>query len=513
MTRLLHRQALRGAAPERRGAALLLSLLVLLVLVAIISQINIATSTDARVGRNDLYLTTMDLAIESALLEVSETLAADAESTGGEEGGAGGGAEDPLGGLGGAGLGGGEGGGEGGDGPVDSRQDDWATPIRTEINGIRLRVLIQDEDSKYNILTMLSEDELEAEKAFERVVRILDLCREGTEADIDGGDAREMVEQMREHLVNRQNSMSGLPKPTLLTDDEEEEPDLGLPLSLREFVCLPAFSEEHFRDFRDEDGVVVHSITSFLTCWTALTTLDEAEDEESTGAADDDDDEEEDGAEETVTAGGGQGGLGDLTGASGQGTQDVEEGAAGLSGDSSKYGIAININTAPPVVLKSLMDDRDLALRFWDAVIEYRNEEDEEAVGEDEEPPLDEFGEPILIPQIFESLSELDEFDDYENLDDLLQGELNQLLTVESQVFSVYVTARKPTGAAASMDFAGSKEEILEEEESGQALSRTVRSVLWRRQGGDGFELIPIERWEVLDYMPFEVLDFPEEDR
>ena len=37
----------------RRGAALMLSVLVLLILVAVVFQINIATSTDARVARND----------------------------------------------------------------------------------------------------------------------------------------------------------------------------------------------------------------------------------------------------------------------------------------------------------------------------------------------------------------------------------------------------------------------------------------------------------------------------
>jgi uncharacterized membrane protein YgcG len=79
-----------AASPTRRGAALLLSLIVLFVLVAIVFQISIGTGTDARVARNDVGLSTMDLACESALLEVAEMLKADAPA-GGEEGGAGGG--------------------------------------------------------------------------------------------------------------------------------------------------------------------------------------------------------------------------------------------------------------------------------------------------------------------------------------------------------------------------------------------------------------------------------------
>jgi hypothetical protein len=43
---------------------------------------------------------------------------------------------------------------------------------------------------------------------------------------------------------------------------------------------------------------------------------------------------------------------------------------------------------------------------------------------------------------------------------------------------------------------------------------RTVRCVVWRREGADdGVEIVPIVRWEVLDYFPFEVLDDPTERR
>ena len=511
------REALR-AAPSRRGAALMLSLLVLFVLVAIVFQINIATSTDARVGRNDVALTTMDLAIESVLLEVTETLVMDAES-GGDEGGAGlpGGASEDGGASGFPGAGGDDGAGSGG-GDTDSRRDDWARPLRTEVNGIQLRVLIQDENSKVNILTMLTDDEEMAERALDRVARVLDLCREGTKADIDGSDARQMAEDMLRHLRDRQSSF--LPDPVLLTDDEDAA-EIGLPLSLREFVVLDSFDEEHFRDFRDEDGVRVHSIASFLTVWTSMTTLEELRQEQ---AEEDDEAAPEDEEPDPSPSPGSSRGGGDEDEEDGTGT-DLSDpaqgnapgaggGGAGQGGGSDpKAGVAVNLNTAPPVVLKALMDDRDLSLRFWDQVIEWRNEEDEEALGEDEEPPLDEWGEEIIVPKIFEAVSDLDEFDEYRNLDGDLKGELNALLTTKSSVFSIYVTARKPTGAAAaSSGFAMTKDEMLDEEESGQALTRTVRCTVWRRQTPDGWALVPIERWEVLDSMPFEILDYPEDD-
>ena len=56
-------------------------------------------------------------------------------------------------------------------------------------------------------------------------------------------------------------------------------------------------------------------------------------------------------------------------------------------------------------------------------------------------------------------------------------------------------------------------EAARQEEESGSALVRTVRMVVWRRSGAEAIELLPIIPWEILDYVPYEVLDFPDEDR
>src|SRR5437773_12397683 len=83
---------LHAARASRRGAALLLSLLTLLVLVAIVIQINVSTLTMAKVTRNDITITTMDAAIESALLQEMEVLkndTADTSSAAGAPAGAG----------------------------------------------------------------------------------------------------------------------------------------------------------------------------------------------------------------------------------------------------------------------------------------------------------------------------------------------------------------------------------------------------------------------------------------
>ena len=112
--------------PPRRGAALLLSVLVLFVLITIVFQISIGTMTDARVGRNDVGLTLMDRAISSARYDIYELLVADAEAD------SGGGEEDPGAGMAGGAAAGGS--GEEAQQPADSRKDEWASPQRTEIS-------------------------------------------------------------------------------------------------------------------------------------------------------------------------------------------------------------------------------------------------------------------------------------------------------------------------------------------------------------------------------------------
>ena len=117
------------SAPERRGAALLLSLLILMVLVAIVIQLNVSTGTDARMARNDVTLSAMDLAVESAILQELETLKTDADSDAGGGAPAGGAsptgnsAQSPT-----APAASPAGGAPGQESPSDSRRDEWANP-------------------------------------------------------------------------------------------------------------------------------------------------------------------------------------------------------------------------------------------------------------------------------------------------------------------------------------------------------------------------------------------------
>jgi len=503
---------------QRRGAALLLSILVLFVVITIVFQISIGTMTDARVARNDVGLTTMDLAIKSCAYDIFDQLQMDAEAAQGAEGGGG---EGSMADMASAMAPGGEGAAQETP-PSDSREDEWGRPQRQEINDIQLRVLVQDESGKYNVLNVLSPDEDEAEAAFRRVVRILDKCREGTAEDIEARDAEDMAEAMRRHMLERDRS--SVPRPKLLTDDEKDE-HRGLPLSLREFCALEKFEERHFRDYRDENGTIVHSIGSFLTVWSSPDVAGSLTGGSGAGAA---------GSAPATPSGAGAprssagrtapGGADDLTGG-GQGDPSAAAGpgvgsgsgagSAAAAGSSPGYGV--NLNTAPPAVLKSLIDDRDVSSRFWDDVIEYRNleQEDDEASEADEEELalLDEYGEEILKRRIFDTLDELSEVRSWGDQDGALQERVRSLLTTQSQVFSIFITARRSTAADKGFEMLDGREAARREEESASALVRTVRMVVWRREVDDGIEIVPIIPWETVDYVPFEVVDYPEDDR
>jgi hypothetical protein len=489
-----------------------MAFLMLIVLYAIVFQLWFTSNADLRVTDNDVSLTRMDLAIESALQEVYERLRSDVQAGAGADSAAAAAASAASGGLdGGAGE---TGGGESSQ-PVDSREDAWGKPQRTTINEIELRVFVQDEDSKVNVLGLLTPDEEQAELHLERIVRVIDMFRDGSTVDVDRSDAIRIAESIRDYLRDRAGT--DLPRPRLLSDDAERD-ELSMPLSFGELVALDRCDESLFRDFRDEHGYIVHSLGSYLTVWTSV--------RQDTGGADS--------AGGTGSAGAdGSGGASgsDASGGSGSGGDGSDAGGSGgdagggggatgpgsaPSAGGANFGVAVNVNTAPVAVLKSLVDDRDVPSRFWDEVVEYRNlEEPDEAEKEGEEalPVYDEYGNEVYKRQVFDSLDELSEVDGYENLDSRAKLALAQLLSTQSQVFSIYVVARRATGSGEDFRALGSVPEGEREDLRGKGLVRAVRSVVWRVEDGDEVRIVPLVRWEVLDYVPFDVLDYPDEDR
>lgn len=453
----------RHAAPERRGAALLLAFLVMIVLIAIVYQIHTVTQTDARVSRNEITRAQMDEAIRSVLVQIYEDLAEDARAALAAEGGdaASGPAETSPGGGGGAGT----------EGPprnpdtVDSQMDSWYAPQSTNFGDIQIRIFVRDENSKYNILNMLHPDPEQAELAYNRVVRIIDKARGGTEQDISAPEAQEIAEEMRRYMMERR-SFSDLPRPRQLTANEEDD-DFELPASLAEFKMLESLRETHFLDSFGEDDERIHGLDAFLTIYTSPAMGPE------------------------------EGGAGAPTGAGGD---------------------KVNVNTAPLAVLSALFD-QEIDYRLWDEVLAYRNEEEEPLEGEedegslDDEPLLDEFGEELIQKQIFDSLDELEELRTFADLGETEKTDVRALLDVNSDVFEIVLAARisSSTSAEEEEEFTSRKEQE-KHFRSGKHLVRVVRSVVWRREAGDDVEIVPLVPFEVVTNPPLQVLDFPDEE-
>ena len=455
--------SLAGARDACRGAALLMAFLVLIVIIAIVYQINTVTLTDERITYNDITRAQMDLAIESVLLQTYEDLAEDAraaqasEGEGAAAGGAGvdpGAPTDP---------------GEPARNPdtVDSRMDRWYTPQSTSFGDIQLRIFVRDEDSKYNVLNMLQEDEELADLAVQRVTRILDYARGGTSEDITSGDAEEMALAMQAYMLERMGT--DLPRPTLLTTDPENDERI-VPFTFSEFRALEVFEDGMFEDFFGPDEERIHAITSFLTVYTSP----------AVGA---------------------------------------EEEASGLPVGDGGWGV--NVNTAPFAVLTGLFDSREFPLSMWEGIRDYRNEQEDPLEEESEEgvedvepePMLDEFGEEIFPTRIFDSLDELEEIYDFEALNETEKSRITESLEVTSDVFEIVIAARISTAADVSqrLEFE-SRREQEEYFRSGEHLVRVVRSVVWRRPVNEDVVIVPLVRWEVLDNAPLQVLDFPDED-
>lgn len=486
---------------SRRGAALLLTVLVLFVLITIVTQISIGTMTDARIGRNDVGLTLLDRAIGAGQYDVFEMLKSDGEADAEADEGGG----DPSMAAAAGAMGGEE--GEEAPPPCDSRKDEWALPQRTEINQIEMRILVEAENAKFNVLTMLSEDEELAEEALHRVSRIIDLYREGTLFDISTRDAEEMVREMKEHMLDRQRS--NWARPALLTEDEERE-GLVMPLAMREFLVLESFRPEMFRSFRDENDDRVHSLDQFLTVWSSPGTQSSMQSGRDAAGA----------TEPPGTPDGseGEGGADPEADPSADdsdpGASDDPTGGAGTGAAASgPTGYGVNVNLAPAAVLRSLFDDREVSRRFWDDLIEYRNlEEEEEETNEEAEPMFDQFNNEILDRRVFETLEELSEVSSWEDNDTDVREEIQALLDTQSNVFTIYITARRDTSSGGSFEISSDpRERARQEEEPSGVLVRTVRIVVWRRATDDGVEIVPIVPWEVLDYSPYHIEDYPED--
>ncbi len=516
-----------------RGVILILTLFVVMITFALVTQLTIRTSVAHQTAKNSSTRVRMEYAAINAGQEILRTMADDMPAAAGEEG-----AMDAL-----SGVDGGEGGTggppqEGDEGQEeeddgsnsDSFEDEWARPARYTLGDIEVHAFVQDENSKLNLLTLFDPDEELRQEARDRFVRILDYLREDMDDDLDQqaanmiledlvqwveGDARDLqFPPPLRHSVTRfvdpaisatapEGEESGF-----VADESGDEPqveeivEIFLPYSLEELMLLEHVDEELFYDQLRPNDEIAPGLESVFTVYSSLA-LDPPETESPEtdvagltgveGAA---------GATDGLGEGDGEGESQSALDSAEGGLDDLLEAGAGI-------GMKININTTHAAVLKGLMPRSEMPEFIVDSILRHRNEEDEEALAEQEGEDVD-YDEVELRRSIYRN-DQPTPHRYFRNMDDLTQVEgwedrfdpesaekFQTLIGVQSDVFSVYLWCR-----IQPKDW---QQEHHYEEPPGAILR--MKAVVWRRAGEDGAKFIFIEPWHEVPYSRWRIPDF-----
>lgn len=516
---------------------LILTLFVVMITFALVTQLTIRTSVAYQTAHNSADRTRMEYAAITAGDEILRILADDMPAS--EEGD---GAMDSLADATGEGAGtdagiGGPGEGEGeeeeDDGSnSDSFEDEWARPARFTLGDIEVHAFVQDENSKLNLLTLFDPDPELADEARARFVRILDFLRDDMDDDLDSQEATMILDELvawvegdardldfpppRRHSVTRAvvvstestSASEDSTGPTAQNDEpvtEEEVIELFLPYSLEELMLLEHVTEELFYDQLRPNDEIAPGLESVLTLYTSLA-LDppETESPEDEGDALGDagadtsgfqaDGDSATGEDENVVTTNFEGGL-----------DDMLDAGAGI-------GLKFNINTAHPAVLHGLLPREEMPEFIIDSILRYRNEVDEEAVAEQQGEDAD-YDEVELERSIyrddeptphryFRNLEDLNQVEGWEDRLDPEQAERFQgMVGVQSDVYSIYLWCRiKPDGWEQKFHY---------EEPPGAVLR--MKAVVWRRQGEDGAKFLFIEPWHEVPATRWRIPDFQED--
>ncbi len=494
------RPRLQGGADGERGVALVLVLLIVALLYIIVAELVTRSNFDQMTAHNQSVESNVRLSLALGLGKAVEQLAEDSNGgEGGAEGGLGalggagapgagglGGVNQPdgAGGVGGA-LGGGEAGGEGEEEAVgDSSRDGWFKPTAIyDDNNIAVYAFFEDENRKFNLLSLVSPDKDFADLSRNRLVRLLDRLWEGTEKDIGHADAEIWVKDIQEWMSGRERN-DDRPEPPLKTKVEGE--DLILPLSLDELRLLPRIPHDVFDD-RVIGEDLLRGLYSVLTVHSSLA-VDQSG-EEGSGTA-------------NTPAPAGQGGTGATGGAGTTGGTTAPTPGGGEQQGMIGTGVQINPNTAPRVVLECLEDESEVPLRVVEALVRFRNEVDEEAEekaaaarGEqDDGELLAEDSEKKL--KYFKAVGDLNQVEDWDNLpENDGKKRFESMLTTESNVFTIWLAV------------------VHKRNDAGTAYSVTrARTTVVRVQDAEGWAvqtIVPLHKSDVFRlFLP----DFPEEE-
>jgi hypothetical protein len=417
---------LRRRPGGERGVVLVLTLFVLFITIAMMTQLSIGSSVAWNATKYRTDKLRMEMASRSAGQEILQLLlddvaGADAASGFGDAMSA---SADPM------GAAEGEEGEEEEDSPSDSGEDAWAKPMRIPIGDIEITTFVQDENGKYNVHRIVEGDDDQQQEERERMARILDSMRDGMDGDLDLIEGRRIVEELVDYM-NRRRRDNDLP----LADRQslEDEDDYVLLDVLEEMLILNTVDESIFFDLLLSDEMVAPGLESVLTCYTRPG-FEEADSGGELG----------DGAAAPPVAGDGE-------------EEPQSFGEGGLEGvltADPAIGDLVNLNTAPRAVLEGMFPGYDLSPVMVEDLVRWRNEVDEEAQRESDEQEVDQeaqdlqdalFGVDKDQPkQFFTSLEDVSKVPGFEA--DMMSEETQALLQenfgVQSDVFSVYLWAR-----------------------------------------------------------------------
>lgn len=459
------------------GMALVLVLIFTILLYVLTAEL-VTTARLARLtGENDALLARMRVHMQYTLTQAEEMLLDDVQSGEGE---------GPAGGMAGlvgaAASGGGAegaapGGGEDPAANADSSQDAWFEPTGYADDDLTTYVWIEDENRKFNLLTLASPDPEFARESRERFVRLIDYLRDETEFDLSRSDGDRLARNILDWLESQKRT-EDLPRPPLKSDDEERR-ELSAPLQLEDLLMVEGVTRDLFYD-KVIDGRVVLGLESVLTVYTSLA-FDPGDPEQNANP-----NPVPNGA---PAAGGAASGASSPPGAAGPAAAPAPQGV----------GVRINLNTAPRPVLRCLFSEYEIPRTTIEAILRYRNEEEEVEENEGGEAS----GLSDYVPgerpkrKIFTSVEDLEQIREFANLPDPeVKARFLALVTVKSDVFTIHMASL-----------------YKRNEERRDFVMRRARSVVVRLENDDEGSLYPIvlleERPDALRVMP---VDFYEDE-
>lgn len=467
-----------------RGIALVMALIFAILLYVLVAELSVSGRMVRATGENDALLARMRTQMLYQLADAEDQLLQDlaGQAAGGEGGGPLPGGSPLAGGLPGVG-------GEGGEeedpaAKCDSSRDTWFEPVGHADRDVTTYVWIEDENRKFNILALWSPDEQFAEFSRDRLVRLIDSLREDSEFDVATTDAQRIVQEILDW--GRRPGTEQMPRPRLKSDDDKRREVSGV-LHLDELLLLPAMTEDLYWD-KVIDGKVYLGLESVLTVWTSLRVdpgnpeklarqraAAEARGERPPGDPPPGNPEPPSGNQSP-----------------GAGNQNAGGAPGGAGGNEATIqpdglGILVNVNTAPRPVLRALFPPDRIPDSVIDAILEYRNQIDEEATRKAEEQGTTEasdFGDLRLGAEqkrkFFATTADLEQVEAFARLPDPeIKAAFQNALTTKSEVFSIHLASL-----------------YKRNEEQRIYLLRRARSIVLRLDDGASGKIVPLVPFE-----------------